>query len=282
VIIDSHVHAIAKDSNRYPVISRPGDDPDSWYRTVPADAETLLASMQLAGVGRTILVQPLQVYGGDNGYLVENCTAYPDRFSGVGSVGLDDHDPRATMRRLITGQGLAGIRLNLTVLDGVVDPGFLPLLDCADELRIPLLLRATAELLPAVAGLLKRYPSLPMVVDHCGFLPFGDGPPWAAAAPLFGLGAYDNLYVKVSTMNLDAVGEAADPAVLVRDLATCFGMDHLVWGSDFPHTHDGGYARLLDKGRASARLLPDSGADFLGGTAARLWPARGGAASATD
>lgn len=282
MIIDSHVHAIAKDGDRYPVISRPGDDPDSWYRTVPADAETLLASMRLAGVDRTILVQPLQVYGDDNSFLAENCLAYPDRFSGVGSVRLDDHDACAAMRRLITGQGLAGIRLNLTARDGVADPGFLPLLDCAAELRIPLLLRATAETLPAVPGLLRRCPSVPMVIDHCGFLPFGDGPPWAAAAPLFGLGAHDNLYVKVSTMNLDAIGGAADPAALVRDLATCFGPDHLVWGSDFPHTHDRGYARLLEDGRASARLLPDSGAGFLGGTAARLWPAPGSAASATD
>ncbi|MCX5426165.1 amidohydrolase family protein, partial [Streptomyces sp. NBC_00078] len=69
-----------------------------------------------------------------------------------------------------------------------------------------------------------------------------------------------------------ALREAGVPGALLSELGRCFGTDHLVWGSDFPHTHDRGYAQLVDYARDVARVFPDDGAaDYLGRTAARLW-----------
>ena len=53
-----------------------------------------------------------------------------------------------------------------------------------------------------------------------------------------------------------------------------FGADRLVWGSDYPQTHDRPYAALVALGRDACAGLPaDDRARFLGGNAVRLWPA---------
>ncbi len=56
-----------------------------------------------------------------------------------------------------------------------------------------------------------------------------------------------------------------------------FGAERLVWGSDYPQTHDRTYAELVDLGRASCAALSESDRDeVLGGNALRLWPALAG------
>jgi predicted TIM-barrel fold metal-dependent hydrolase len=268
---------IAKDDLRYPPISRRTDDGGSWYTAHPVTAQELIALMDQSAVDRTIIVQPIQVYGSDNSYLADSCAAHADRLWGLGVVDIGDAAVScAALRRLVSGSGLAGVRLNLARGSGTIDPRCHPLLECADELGVPVLLRVAPEQLPQLPGLLRRFPGVAMVLDHCGFVEFDEGSEGRGAASLFEVGAHGNLYVKVSTMNLDGVGDSLDPAFLLRDLGRCFGADHLVWGSDFPHTHDRGHAQLVGFGRETARLLPgDGAADFLGRTAARLWSPRG-------
>ena len=267
---------IAKDDLRYPPISRPTDDGGSWYTTHPVTAQELIALMDRSGVDRTVIVQPIQVYGSDNSYLADSCAAHAERLWGIGVVDIDDADVScAALRRLVSDSWLAGVRLNLARDSGTIDPRCHPLLECADELGVPVLLRVTPGQLPQLPSLLKRFPGVEMVLDHCGFVEFDEGSGGGGAAPLFEVGAHDNLYVKVSTMNLDGAGDSVDPALLVRDLGRCFGADHLVWGSDFPHTHDRDHAQLVGFGREMARMLPgDGAADFLGRTAAGLWGPR--------
>lgn len=275
MIVDSHAHVISADPARYPLMC-PEHDDDPWYRTVPLSTEELLDSMNSAGVERTVLVQPIRAYGNDNRYLADSCAAYQDRFAGVGVLDVErEQDARAKMRQLIQEGGLAGVRLNLAIREDMIDSRFYPLLSYAAELDIPVLLRVTPEQLHLLPALLERFPHVTMVLDHCGFVKFDDGPAWAAAAPLFEIGAHENLFLKVSSLNLYDAGNSADPAVLVRDLAACFGADHLAWGSDYPHTHDRSYAQLVSVARDAARLLPEEAVrKFLGETAARLWLSR--------
>ena len=52
-----------------------------------------------------------------------------------------------------------------------------------------------------------------------------------------------------------------------------FGAERLVWGSDYPQTHDRTYGELVELGRASCAGLRDATATrVLGGNALRLWP----------
>ncbi|WP_279616521.1 amidohydrolase family protein [Streptomyces cellostaticus] len=266
------MHVVAEVGSRYPSISRQGDE-TAWYRTHPVTAEELIALMDEGGVEWTILVQPIQVYGSDNSCLAAGCSAHPDRLRGVGVVDVGEPDAScAALRRLVRDQGLAGVRLNLATGSDSLDPRCHPLLECAEELGIPVLVRVTPEQLPQLPDLVKRFPGVRLILDHCGFVDFADGPEGRAVAPLFDVGAHDNLYVKVSTMNLYSTGDGIAPETLLGELGRCFGADHLVWGSDFPHTHDRGYAQLVDYAREVARSLPgDGAADYLGRTAASLW-----------
>ncbi|MDQ0959149.1 L-fuconolactonase [Streptomyces sp. B4I13] len=270
MIVDSHVHVIAEDASRYPSILRSRDE-NAWYSTHPVTAEELLALMDDGGVAWTILVQPIQVYGSDNSYLADSCAAYPERLRGVAVVDVGEPAAsRADLHRSIREQGLAGIRVNLATGAETIDPRCHPLLESAAESDVPVLVRVTPEQLPQLPALIKRFPGVAFVLDHCGFVDFRDGPDGRGAAPLFEVGAHDNLYVKVSTMNL--YGVADDPGTLLKELGRCFGTDRLVWGSDYPHTCDRGYAGLVDYAREAARALPGEGAeDYLGRTAAKLW-----------
>jgi predicted TIM-barrel fold metal-dependent hydrolase len=57
-------------------------------------------------------------------------------------------------------------------------------------------------------------------------------------------------------------------------LADVFGATRLVWGSDYPQTHDRSYAQLVELGRAACAARPHAERDaIMGGNALRLWPA---------
>ena len=47
----------------------------------------------------------------------------------------------------------------------------------------------------------------------------------------------------------------------------------MLWGSDFPASHERSYAEWVELARAGTRSLSsDEGERFLGGTALSLWP----------
>ena len=72
-MIDTHVHVVAGDRDRYPL--RRHDHPGHEWVDVAPDADSLAASMAAAGVGGAVLVQPLGAYGDDNSY---TCDAAAD------------------------------------------------------------------------------------------------------------------------------------------------------------------------------------------------------------
>ena len=67
---------------------------------------------------------------------------------------------------------------------------------------------------------------------------------------------------------------------VVDRLAEAFGAERLVWGSDYPQTHDRTYAELVALGRdACAGLTGSDRARVLGENALRLWPQLAGASA---
>ena len=53
-----------------------------------------------------------------------------------------------------------------------------------------------------------------------------------------------------------------------------FGAERLVWGSDYPQTHDRTYAELVALGEGACAELGDGDRDrIMAGNALRLWPA---------
>jgi predicted TIM-barrel fold metal-dependent hydrolase len=149
-------------------------------------------------------------------------------------------------------------------------PALRRVVGAANDLDIPVVLLLAAGQLPPLRALVAAFPSARFVLDHCGFADLGGGDRFPNASDLFALADLPNLYLKVSSMTLRAT---AHPQALWSVLAARFGSGRLMWGSDFPHTHEPGYAALVEAARTSTcGLEPGTRADVLSGTALRLWP----------
>jgi L-fuconolactonase len=129
-----------------------------------------------------------------------------------------------------------------------------------------------AEGLEVLAPVIGRYPSTPVVIDHCGFPEF-DGGTIAAGSPLLAMAKYPQVCLKITSHNLVHLREVGEqPTELVGQLVERFGTSRLLWGSDYPQTAHSTYASLVElAGSAFAELTPDERAAVTGGNACRLF-----------
>jgi predicted TIM-barrel fold metal-dependent hydrolase len=110
--------------------------------------------------------------------------------------------------------------------------------------------------LGALPELLRRFPTVPFVLDHAG------GPDHAAAGfgleVLAPLAQYPTIVLKVSSVNFEKVKAARkDPADFLTELVERFGDDRVMWGSDVAQT-PGSYERLVIDARIAARRLDEA------------------------
>jgi L-fuconolactonase len=276
VIVDTHVHVIAGDVDKYPL--QPSGFGTEWYREMPVAADEYVGLMEDAGVDGAVLVQAVGAYSFDNRYVVDAARAHRGRLASVCALDMD-RQPAAELRRLAEEHGVSGVRLFAIVTPGEPEPSWLaddhtfPVWDVAAELDLRVVVTVFAHQLAYVARAIDRYPGTPAALDHCGFPDLTGGPPYPRAKALFELAAFPNLYMKVSSLVLELAGAQGDARDFIDHLADVFGATRLLWGSDFPQTHDRSYAGLLALARhASSRLAPDDQSGFLGGNALRLWP----------
>jgi L-fuconolactonase len=280
LIVDTHVHVVAADQDRYPLHTAAAEH--AWLREPPVTAERYLNLMGDAGVGATVLVQAFGAYRTDNRYVVDAAAAHRDRCTSVVIVAGDD-DGAAELRRLAAERSVGGVRLfaisnpKLSRLD---DATTLPVWEVAGELGLVVVATILPAGLSELDVMLDRFPDLPVALDHCGFPDLRGGPPYNYADALFALADRPNLHLKVSCYLLERLQEdRGEPGDLVDRFAAVFGADRLLWGSDFPQTHDRPYTALVELGRAAcARLDADDQRGFLGENAVRLWPQLGNAA----
>jgi L-fuconolactonase len=273
VIVDTHVHVIARDESRYPL--RPSGVGSQWFREHPVDVEEYAAIASAAGVERAVLVQAFGAYGSDNDYVVDAAAGTPDRFVSVGIVDPEDPHASATLRALASRPGFSGIRLfaiGATAPTWFDDPATDALWTVARELDLRVVATVLAPELPRLRRRLEQFRGQPVVLDHCGFPDLRGGPPYLDAAGLFALAEFEHLSLKVTSHVLEAA--AADAAELMNMLVNAFGARRLVWGSDYPQTHDRSYAELVELGRSACARLSETDRDLvMGGNALRLWPA---------
>jgi predicted TIM-barrel fold metal-dependent hydrolase len=276
VIVDTHVHVIAADLARYPL--HPAGVGSEWFREHPVSVEEYAATAAAAGVDRAVLVQAFGAYTTHNEYVLD-AAASDDRFVSVVIVEPGDV---AALRDAATAPRCAGVRLfgvggdAPTWFDG---PDGIALWDVAAELDLRIVATLLTPELPRLRAMLARRPDVPVVLDHCGFPDLRDGPRFPGLAPLFELAELANLHLKVTSHVLDAAGD--DAAALVAALAATFGVERLVWGSDYSQTHDRPYEQLVDLGRAACSALDQRDqARVLGENALALWPSLGESASA--
>jgi predicted TIM-barrel fold metal-dependent hydrolase len=283
-IIDSHLHAIAPDTTKYP--KNPiGGHQSEWSQQRPVDAQGVIKALDDAGVAKAVVVQASTVYGHDNRYVVDTVRAYPGRLVGVYSI--DALAPDAVERiDHWEGEGLHGFRLFTT---GTTMPGqsdwlghkdSYPAWAHAEKNGIPVCLQMTMQGLPTLRTLLERFPKSRVLLDHCARPNLDDGAPYKAAQALFDMAQCDGVYLKLTNRTLAAAAQGlSTPAVFLEKLLATFGAERIAWGSNFPAA-EGSLHELLVTAREVLSSLPsDQQAMIFGGTVERIYPALAGVAA---
>jgi L-fuconolactonase len=275
--IDIHPHIIANDEVKYPLAPLGGHQSD-WSRTRPVTTEQMIAAMDAAGVDKSAIVQASTCYGHDNSYVADAVAAYPQRFTGVFSVDVLAPDAVERMRHWLS-RGLTGMRLftigstmpnQQSWLD---DPKSYPAWEAAGDMGLSICLQMSPPAFPQLHNMLKRFPKVRVLLDHLARPVLEDGPPYAAAASLFELAKYQNVYLKLTPRTFNEVRRGkASPETFFPKLVAEFGASRLAWGSNYPSS-EGTLTELLTLARDSLAGLPQEDRDWIfAKTAQSLYP----------
>ena len=107
MIVDSHVHVIAPDLERYPFTPRPLSG--QWYIDAPCSADALLSAMDATGVDRAVLVQAVGAYSFDNAYAADESRARPDRFVSAACIDPLSEEPLKALEHWVRERGMQGL-----------------------------------------------------------------------------------------------------------------------------------------------------------------------------
>jgi L-fuconolactonase len=278
LIVDVHCHVVSPDRVAYPLAPIGGKQSD-WSSERPTTPEQLIAAMDVAGVAKAAVVQASTAYGHDSSYLAHSIKQFPSRFTGVFSVDPLDSKALDEIDRW-TSLGMTGMRVFTT---GSTMPGqqtwldderAFPVWEKAGRLKLPVAMQMTAEGIPLLLKILKVFPGTDFLLDHLARPVISDGPPYAAAASLWGLAEYRNVYLKLTSRTVEhCQAGKATPETFMPKLVSTFGSNRILWGSNFP-AHDDTLPNIVKE--TLHVLAPVSEADranILSGTALRLYAA---------
>ena len=276
-LIDIHPHVISPDTRRFP-LSPINDRQSDWSQQRPVSYDGMVEAMDEAGVARSAVVQASSAYAYDNSYVAAAVAAHPDRFTGVFSVDTLAPDAVDQMKLWI-GQGLTGMRLytaGSTMAQKLwfTDPKTYPAWGFAGEAGIPVCMQMRHTAFAQLTEMLERFPKVRFIIDHLGRTEMADGAPYAAAAPLFALARYPNVYLKVTHRNFEESRNGkATPETFFPRLVSEFGADRIAWGSNFPAAKQT-LPELVALARDTLAVLSQADRDWIfEKTALTLYPA---------
>ena len=159
--------------------------------------------MDEAGIGKSILVQASSAYAFDNSYTADFAAAHPDHFIGVFSIDVVAPD---AVQKMETGSASAcsacasspSCSTHAEQETFFADEAAVPAWTYASDNGISVCMQMRMPGIPLLETVLKRFPRVPVILDHFARTEAADGPPFASAAPLFALARYPNVYLKVT------------------------------------------------------------------------------------
>ncbi|MDP4024822.1 amidohydrolase family protein [Methylobacterium sp. NEAU 140] len=244
--VDTHAHVFKRglaltEGRRYA--------PD--YDATPED---YIRVLDANGISNAVLVQP-SFLGTDNGYMLDALKRYPDRFRGIAVV---DPAISADDLKALDAAGVVGVRLNLI---GQPDP---PLASEAwrahlkrlADLRWQVEVQAEARRWPDLLGPL-RDGGVAVVADHFGKPDPKLGVDDPGFRRLLEIGRGGGVYVKLSGPYRNGADGAATARAAIPLLRDALGLDHLLWGSDWPHTQFESKVQYADMRANLDAWLPD-------------------------
>ena len=275
MIVDTHVHVISDDLETYPLVT--SDQRLGWVDEARFTVEEFVSLMGEAGVGAATLVQPLTAYAYDNRYCALAAKRYSDRLTGVAIVNMEQSDAAPILRDLVEQDGMKGVRLFARHRPGanwLDEPDTFPVWELARELRFPITVIMRVDQASKLGHMLERFPEVMVALDHLGSPPLADGPPYDSAAPIMDLARFPNLRLKYSPSNMQATAKGSgDFQDVLKRFVDRFGVDRMMWGSNFSATYRPAYPELVDMGHEWISFLSSAEqAKLMGGNALELWP----------
>lgn len=248
-IIDAQIHE--------PTPAKPLDGMDAAQAAL-INVELAREAMDSAGVDATLAVT------GET--FIDAATArYPDRFAGVITFDHQHADLPGEVRRargkanVVAGRALVGDWRDATLRPEFERGAFDPIFATAAEVGLPLFVstHGWARVMDAVAA---RHPDLILIIDHVGVSQHPVSPPnddpWGRLPDLLALARHPNVHVKLCGAPL--LSRQAYPFddvwPYLQRLFDAFGMDRIMWGSDYTRMHQAD----LPPGRMRRRGLPYS------------------------
>ncbi len=248
VAVDAHAHVFLR--------SLPMPDQRRAPSGYDAPPEDYLRMLDANGVSHGVIVQP-SFLGTDNGYLVSSLRKYPERLRGIAVV-----EPSIAVDQLqvLQDSGVVGIRLNQI---GLPVPPFAsaPWPALLGEVRRRgwqvEVHQVARDLRPIVEPLLAA--GVNVVVDHFGRPDENLGVDDPGFRHLLTLGATRKVWVKLSGAYRNGAGSKGEATVdaALPLLRSAFGLDRLVWGSDWPHTLFESKVDYASQRKLLDRWLPD-------------------------
>ncbi|MDE2818632.1 MAG: amidohydrolase family protein [Chloroflexota bacterium] len=270
--IDSHQHFWLYEAAEYPWID---DDKGALKRDyMPADLVPLLAAN---GIDGTVAVQARQNLR-ETEFLLELADKNDFIRGVVGWVDLRARDIAAQLERVAPHPRLVGLRH--IVHDEIDDRfmlggGFLDGLALLNQYKLTYDLLLYPRHLRVAIDVVKRFPDQPFVLDHISkpFIKDGIMEPWASE--IRELATYENVWCKVSGMVTEAAWKTwtqEDYAPYLDVVFDCFGIDRLMFGSDWPVcTLSGSYGEVVGIVRDYIGGLSEADKDKVMGANARTF-----------
>ena len=236
-IIDCHTHFY--DPLRPEGV--PWPDPNSpLYRTVlPEHLKALKKFRPLSG---TVIVEA-SAWPEDNAWLLELAKTDPFIVGIVGNLTPGDDKFNGYLQRFAADRLFRGIRINVKLLQGLLDKYDLTDLRKLADRNLSLDVNGGPEMPAVVAVAAKRLPELRFVQNHVGNVPVTSSPPPAEwQAGIRAAAAQPNVFCKISALLESAWhhGGKSTPNDLdfyrpyIDTVWQAFGDDRVIYGSNWP------------------------------------------------
>lgn len=232
--IDCHAHVL--DPVRFPYAG------DAHYKPSGQElgnVDQFVQVLKAYGVEHALLVQPNSGYGGDNSCMLDALRRYPQLFKGVAIAPMDAD--LATLRALKE-LGIVGIALNPTVYGNTYYAHAPKLMEKLAELEMFFQLQVEHDLLLMYQPWIAQIP-LKVLIDHCGRPTPHMGLDQPGFKALLELSQTGRVHVKLSGYAKFSRNPYPfeDTWPLLRALVQNFGLERLMWASDWP------YLRAVDR-----------------------------------
>lgn len=265
--IDSHQHFWLYSAPEYPWIDA---DKGALKRDyMPADLAPLLAAN---GIDGAVAVQARQNLR-ETEFLLELADASDFIRGVVGWVDLRAEDIAAQLERVAPHPRMVGVR-HIVHDEGddrfMLGGSFLEGLALLNQYKLTYDLLLYPRHLRVAIDVVKRFPDQPFVLDHISkpFIKDGILEPWASE--IRELATYENVWCKVSGMVTEAAWQAwtqDDYEPYLDVVFDCFGIDRLMFGSDWPVcTLSGSYSEVVGIVRSYIEGLSDEDKDKIMGS----------------